>query len=145
MTACAVSAFAETKLYENNFEQAALDKAPDDFLVLDGDFAVKQDNGNKVLELPGAPLDTFGVLFGPTTNSQRLPLSARIYLEPGKAAAIRPSASGHSRRAQRLQIESFTSKKRAGNIQGRRIRRKCADLRLEIRDMDNVPAPSPAH
>ena len=78
LTACAVSASAETILYENNFEKAALDKAPDDFLVLDGDFSVKQDNGNNVLELPGAPLDTFGVLFGPTTNAG-VCISARIY------------------------------------------------------------------
>ncbi len=53
-------------LYENNFEIAELDKVPADFLVLDGGFAVKSDGTNKFLELPGAPLDTFGVLFGPT-------------------------------------------------------------------------------
>jgi hypothetical protein len=74
---CGASAFAEKTLYENNFESAALDKAPDDFLVLDGDFAVKQGGGNKYLELPGAPLDTFGVLFGPTTNAG-VCVSARI-------------------------------------------------------------------
>ena len=53
-------------LFENNFEKAELDKVPDGFLVLDGSFAVKQADGNKFLELPGAPLDTYGVLFGPT-------------------------------------------------------------------------------
>lgn len=78
LTLCAAPAFAETTLYENNFEKAALDQAPDDFLVLDGDFAVKQSDGNKFLELPGAPLDTFGVLFGPTTNAG-VRVSARIY------------------------------------------------------------------
>jgi hypothetical protein len=78
LTACALPAFAGSALYENNFEKAALDKAPDDFLVLDGDFAVKQDEGNKFLELPGAPLDTFGVLFGPTTNAG-VCINARIY------------------------------------------------------------------
>lgn len=56
-------------LYENNFEKAELDKVPSDFLVLDGGFAVKQEGENKFLELPGAPLETFGVLFGPTTNA----------------------------------------------------------------------------
>ena len=65
-------------LYENNFEKAVVDKVPDDFLVLDGDFAVKESEGNKYLELPGAPLDTFGVLFGPTTNAG-VCVSARIY------------------------------------------------------------------
>src|SRR3954469_15414808 len=59
---------AAAPVYSNNFESAELDKVPDVMLVLDGAFAVKQEDGNKVLELPGAPLDTFGALFGPTTN-----------------------------------------------------------------------------
>ncbi|HXI53256.1 MAG TPA: hypothetical protein VNH84_17185 [Candidatus Saccharimonadales bacterium] len=53
-------------VYENNFTAAAVDKVPDDMLVLDGGFAVKEEAGNKFLELPGAPLETYGVLFGPT-------------------------------------------------------------------------------
>jgi hypothetical protein len=65
-------------LYENNFEKAAAGPLSDDFLVLDGDFSVKESDGNKYLELPGAPLDTFGVLFGPTTNAG-VCVSARIY------------------------------------------------------------------
>ena len=60
------SAQSAKPLFENNFEKAELDKVPDGFLVLDGSFAVKQADGNKFLELPGAPLDTYGVLFGPT-------------------------------------------------------------------------------
>jgi hypothetical protein len=46
-------------------------------LVLDGGFAVKADGGNKLLELPGAPLETYGVLFGPTEPSG-LAVTARI-------------------------------------------------------------------
>ncbi len=65
-------------LYENNFESAEVGKVPDDFLVLDGGFVVKSDGKNKYLELPGAPLDSFGVLFGPTEKSD-LEVSARIY------------------------------------------------------------------
>lgn len=65
-------------MYENNFEKAELDKVPADFLVLDGAFEVKADGGNKFLELPGAPLDTFGVLFGPTEKDS-LAVSARIF------------------------------------------------------------------
>ena len=41
---------------------------PDDFLVLDGAFAVKEQGGNKFLELPGAPLDAFGFMFGPSAR-----------------------------------------------------------------------------
>src|SRR5271157_1703584 len=57
-------------LYENNFEKAAAGALPDGLLALDGDFKVKEAEGNKVLELPGAPAENFyGALFGPATNS----------------------------------------------------------------------------
>ena len=80
LTGLAFGAFAQQDklLYENDFEKAALDKVPDDFLVLDGQFAVKEEGGNKFLELPGAPLDTFGVLFGPT-EKEGTAVSARIF------------------------------------------------------------------
>jgi hypothetical protein len=68
---------APAPLYSNNFEKAEVDKVPEDMLVLDGDFKVKEDGG-KFLELPGAPLDTFGVLFGPATNSN-VAVTARIF------------------------------------------------------------------
>jgi hypothetical protein len=74
----APSAFAEKILYENNFEKAGLNQVPADFLVLDGEFSVKESDGNKFLELPGSPLDTFGVLFGASTNAG-VTVSARIY------------------------------------------------------------------
>jgi len=75
----AISARAEDAkpLYENNFEKAEVGKVPDDFLVLDGGFEVKQADGNKFLELPGAPLETYSVLFGPTSKSD-VSVSARI-------------------------------------------------------------------
>ncbi|MEW6161207.1 MAG: hypothetical protein AB1813_27570 [Verrucomicrobiota bacterium] len=60
----------ETKvLYQNDFQSAANDKIPDDFLVIEGAFAVKQEGNQKFLELPGAPLDSFSVLFGPSETS----------------------------------------------------------------------------
>jgi len=68
-TAGAPARAEEKALYENNFEKAEAGKVPDDFLVLDGGFAVKEDGGNKILELPGAPLDTYGLLFGPTEKT----------------------------------------------------------------------------
>jgi len=69
---------AQTRtLYENNFEQAELGRVPADFLVLDGAFAVKAEDNNKFLELPGAPLDSFGVQFGPAEISD-IAVSARI-------------------------------------------------------------------
>jgi hypothetical protein len=64
-------------LYENNFEKAEIGKVPEEMMVLDGGFEVKQEDGNKFLELPGAPLDTYSVLFGPTLKSDAA-VSARI-------------------------------------------------------------------
>ena len=80
LSGLAFGAFAQQSkpLYENDFERAELDKVPDDFLVLDGQFTVKQEGDNKFLELPGAPLDTFGVLFGPT-EKEGTAVSARIF------------------------------------------------------------------
>lgn len=52
-------------IYSNNFEKIEVEKVPEEMIVLDGAFAVKTDGKNKYLELPGAPLETFGVLFGP--------------------------------------------------------------------------------
>jgi hypothetical protein len=72
--ACAASAQV---LYTNGFDKADLEKVPEDMMVLDGGFAVKEEGGNKFLELPGAPLETFGTLFGPTEASG-LAVSARI-------------------------------------------------------------------
>ena len=78
---CGLIARAEdaTKtLYSNDFEKAEVGKLPDDFLSLYGDFAVKAEGTNKLLELPGAPLDSFGVLFGPT-ESNDVAVAARIF------------------------------------------------------------------
>jgi hypothetical protein len=67
-------------LYENNFEKAELGKVPDEFLVLDGGFAVHQEDGNKFLELPGTPISDVGsgLMFGPTGGAD-VAVSARVY------------------------------------------------------------------
>jgi hypothetical protein len=72
-----VRAAGPTTLYENNFDSAQVGKAPADMLVLDGGFAVGGEGGAKFLELPGAPLETFGVLFGPAVTNN-VAVSARI-------------------------------------------------------------------
>src|SRR6266403_4002293 len=62
----ACGAFAQTvTLYENHFETNEIGKTPAELLVLDGGFAVRAEHGNKLLELPGSPLDSFAVQFGP--------------------------------------------------------------------------------
>jgi len=74
----AFTAEAAEPLYQNNFEKTQIGEVPDDFLVLDGDFAVKQEGGNKYLELPGAPLDSFGFMFGPSARHGN-EISARMF------------------------------------------------------------------
>ena len=74
----AFTAQAAEPLYQNNFEKTQIGEVPDDFLVLDGDFAVKQEGGNKYLELPGAPLDSFGFMFGPSARHGN-EISARMF------------------------------------------------------------------
>ena len=79
VSAAGFPAGAQTKpLYENSFEKAEVNKVPDEFLVLNGAFAVREEGGNKFLELPGAPLDDFGLLFGPTEKNG-VAVSARVH------------------------------------------------------------------
>ena len=65
-------------LYRNDFEKTEPRAVPEDLMVLEGGFAVGQEGTNKFLELPGAPLETFGVLFGPT-ETNGLYVSARVF------------------------------------------------------------------
>ena len=76
--AVSLTAQSAKPLYENNFEKAAAGTVPEEFLVYEGAFAVREEGGNKFLELPGAPLETFAVLFGPTERDG-LAVSARIF------------------------------------------------------------------
>lgn len=70
-------AAAELK-YQNDFEKAEVGSVPEEFLVIDGDFVVKEESGNKFLELPGAPLDSFNAMFGPG-EKENVGISARIF------------------------------------------------------------------
>src|SRR5262245_23466168 len=74
----AVAAADSTPLYQNSFTTNEVGKLPGDMLLLDGGFVVQEVAGDKVLQLPGAPLETFGVLFGPTEASG-LAASARVH------------------------------------------------------------------
>jgi hypothetical protein len=65
-------------IYKNDFEAAEVDKTPKDMLVIGGAFEVKQDKDGKYLELPGEPLDTFGLLFGPSEPAD-VSASARFF------------------------------------------------------------------
>lgn len=65
-------------LYQNDFEQATIGEVPEDFLVLNGVFAVRAEGGNQFLEAPGAPVDDYAVLFGPT-EKEGLAITARVF------------------------------------------------------------------
>jgi hypothetical protein len=80
LLACGLIARADgaaKTLYKNDFEKADGGKLPDGFMSLNGEFAVKAEGVNKFLELPGAPLDSFAVQFGPT-ESVDVAVAARI-------------------------------------------------------------------
>jgi hypothetical protein len=76
--AIGASLLAQDATYFYGFEKATPGEVPKEFMVLDGAFAVAQESTNKFLELPGAPLDTFGLLFGPTEKENRT-ASAKIF------------------------------------------------------------------
>lgn len=67
-----------SKTYTNNFAQAPIGKVPDDIMVLDGTFAVREADGTKCLELAGDPIGSFGALFGPA-GAAAMDVKARIW------------------------------------------------------------------
>ena len=73
-----ISTQAAEPLYQNDFEKTEIGEVPDDFLALDGGFEVKAEGGKKFLELPGAPLDSFGFMFGPSARHGN-EISARMF------------------------------------------------------------------
>ncbi len=70
-------------LYKNHFTGTPLGKPPKEFLILQGKFVISEVEGNQVLELPGEPLETYGVLFGPN-QKEGLCVTARIQSESVK-------------------------------------------------------------
>lgn len=66
-------------LYTNDFESAVVGGVPAGFLVLTGDFAVRENAADgKYLELPGVPLESHGVVFGPS-EGEGIELTARFF------------------------------------------------------------------
>jgi hypothetical protein len=75
---CIVSALAADRPgYSQNFEQAKEGKAPEDLVILAGQFQVKSIENNKLLEVAPHPLESFSLLFGPA-DQQACTVSARI-------------------------------------------------------------------
>jgi len=65
-------------LFEENFDKVRGEAVPESFTVLDGQFAVQGEGKERSLVLPGAPLESFGFLFGTPAVSGR-EVQARIH------------------------------------------------------------------
>lgn len=81
---------ADPPIFHMNFQDTEPGKLPDGLLVLDGGFAVRAEGDARFLELPGAPLETYGVLFGPAQTNE-VAVSARVF---GTASGRRFPAFG---------------------------------------------------
>jgi len=69
---------AATSLFTCDFSALPEGPLPDTFMVMQGEFAVKDLGTNKVMELPGSPLDSYSVLFGPVTNAN-VAVAAQVF------------------------------------------------------------------
>jgi hypothetical protein len=65
------------KPYATDLSAMPVGKLPDELFVLNGKFEIAEVAGNKVLMLPGNPVNSFGVLFG-AEEQQAMEVSARI-------------------------------------------------------------------
>src|SRR5687768_13545928 len=79
LAAAAAPAGDAPPAYSNDFAKAATGKLPDEeFLVLSGNFEVKDVAGERLLELSPYPVDAFGLLFGPAGEATG-GVSARVW------------------------------------------------------------------
>jgi hypothetical protein len=68
---------ATAPIYSQNFENLKEGPPPDQILILNGTFTVKNIDGNMLLEMAPDPLDTNGILVGPADKNTAT-ISARI-------------------------------------------------------------------
>jgi len=69
---------AAKPLFAQSFDGLPDGPPPGEFMVLDGGFTVKHEGTNGFLELPGAPLDSFAVQFGPA-EKENLAVTAQVF------------------------------------------------------------------
>ena len=63
-----IGAEASPTAYTNDFEKAEVGKVPDELMVLDGTFAVREVDGNKCLELAPDPVGSYGAACSDRTD-----------------------------------------------------------------------------
>ena len=125
----AVAVLGAEAPFVEDFEKAEVGKLPAGFTAYAGGFKVAEEMGKKFLELPGAPLETFGVLFGPA-------------LQPSEAGGKPLTASGKfygtslKRKAPAFGIS-------IGGVGGYRVQVSAAKGLLEIFKGDESRASAP--
>jgi hypothetical protein len=67
---CAAVALGAAEKYHADFSTAEVGKLPADVQAVTGGYKVAPFENDNVLELPGVPLDIFGLLFGPTRAAE---------------------------------------------------------------------------
>ena len=61
--------------FDENFSSLEVGSEPENLFILDGAYAVSQEENDKRLTLPGSPVGDFGLLFGPRVREKSLELS----------------------------------------------------------------------
>lgn len=100
LAVCLHAACCSEPLYQNNFESVAVGSEPEGFLVIDGQFAVREFEGGKVFELPGSPLESYGFLFGPNFSFNDAGTKFKIGAKPEESLEL--GGASVSARAQSL-------------------------------------------
>lgn len=80
MTGCVLAGAGASALWTCDFEDVEVGSEPEGVIVLQGEFSVARDGVNNVLELPGAPLETMGILVGPSRR-EGVAITARVWGE----------------------------------------------------------------
>ncbi len=61
--------------FEESFSSVEVGSEPENLFILDGAYAVSEEDDNRRLTLPGSPVGDFGLLFGPRVREKSLELS----------------------------------------------------------------------
>ena len=61
--------------FEESFSSMEVGSEPENLFILDGAYAVSEEDDNRRLTLPGSPVGDFGLLFGPRVREKSLELS----------------------------------------------------------------------
>lgn len=65
--------------FEENFSSLEVGSEPENLFILDGAYAVSQEENDKRLTLPGSPVGDFGLLFGPRVREKSLGLTFSFF------------------------------------------------------------------